>query len=447
MQKNAIILLLGLAVVVLLVLVLRTNPSEKPPAYTDDDVGKLVVGADGATNVVVKTETKTGDGTKTEYGLAPLVRSVERRPLEPEATKRLHDGPVVVTALFEAAGRAEHGSYGKTIRGSYVYATTVKARSEILSKTADAETGGIRVVEKRTFLQARDQLGLSDLDAAIDLETLPVGQVKSFADGAVDVIGGIALVLTQGAAAPLVAEAKAAVEAGVAALHARDGAAARGLLGAFGVEIPGDLDAFVRRRLERIAGRELENVKVALQSIEGKTFLVTYAQAADGMPLNVDFVREGGGPISDAEWEILRSANAFLDANAVPDARCRPGDSWTIWADEAQELFGAAGAGRAEGEIRVTRAEDRPDGAWTLRIEPSEISFKSEDGTTAGLLRVKDGNGIVDAENASVESLQATAGGNLRFLDRKRHAMFFDFVKKMNGDANLRFVLSVDPAE
>lgn len=446
MKKNAIILLLLVAVAVLLVRG-RKGPPAAPAEYSETDVGRVIVDANGATNVVVKTETKTGDGTKTEYGLAPLVRSVERRPLEPEATKRLHGGPVVVTAVFEAGGRAEHGSYGKTIRGSYLYATTVRARSEILSKEEDPATGGIRVVEKRTFLRARDHLGLSDLDAAVDLETLPVGQVKAAVDGVVDLVGGFAMLLTQGAAAPAVAEAKAAVAAGFAALRSVDGASARGLLGAFGVEIPDELDAFVRRRLERMVGRELETVKVALHSIEGKTFVVTYAQAANGLPLNVGFEHEGGGGISDAEWEILRGANAFLDANAVPDARCRVGQGWTIWADEAQELFGAAGEGRAEGEIRVTRAEDRPDGTWTLRIEPSEISFKTDDGTTAGTMEVKGGNGLVDPGNASVKSLQATAEGNLRFLDRKRHALFFDFVKKMHGDASMRFVLSVDPAE
>ncbi len=445
MKKNAIILLLLVAVAVLLVRG-RKGPLAAPAEYSETDVGRVIVDANGATNVVVKTETKTGDGTKTEYGLAPLVRSVERRPLEPEATKRLHGGPVVVTAVFEASGRAEHGSYGKTIRGSYLYATTVRARSEIVSKEENGTTGSIRVVEKRTFLQARDHLALSDLDVALDLETLPVKQVKGWIDGVCDFIGGaVAAVIP--AAKPLADVAKGAVAAAYGTLVSIDGASARRFLGAFNVEVPDNVEEFVTKRLEQIAGRELADVKVALQSIEGKTYVVTYKQAANGMPLNVDFEPEGGGGISEAEWEILRGANAFLDANAVPDTRCRPGSEWTIWADEAQELFGAAGEGRAEGKIRVKRAEDQPDGTWTLEIEPSEISFKTTDGTAAGTMKVKGGNGLVDAANASVKTLQATAEGSLRALGKKRHALFFEFVKKLNGDADLRFFLSVDPAE
>ena len=374
-------------------------------------------------------------------------RSVVRRPLEPETTKRLHDGPVIVSSLFEARGKAEHGSYGKTVSGSYQYTTIVKARSEIVSKEENETTGSVRVVEKRTFTEAKDHLSLSDLDVRIDLETLPVGQVKSFVSGAIAVVGGIANLVTGGAATPYIAAAKAAVVSGFMALNAIDGTSARGMLGAFGVELPGNLEVFVNERVSQFTDQRFHEVKVALQSIEGKTFIITYTQAANGMPLNVDFTHEDGGPITEAEWEILRSANVFLDANAVPDARCRVGDYWTIWADEAQELFGTAGSGRAEGKIRVERIEDQPDGTWTLKVEPSTITFRSDGGTASGTMQVKDGNGLVDAQNASVKSLQATAEGSLSSLNKKRHALFFDFVKKLDGDASLRFILSVDPAK
>ena len=427
MNKNAIIAILGIAVVVLAVVVwLKFIPSStggagggggEPPISSDPDSG--------------------GDGSE--------VIHVERKPLEPEATKRLHDGPVIVSSLFEASGRAEHGGYGKTVRGSYLYTTTVKARSEILSKEENEATGSVRVVEKRTFTQARDNLSLSELDVAVDLETLPVGQVKTFVDGVIAVVGGIANLITEGAATPYIAAAKAAVASGFMAINAIDGTSARGLLGAFGVEIPENIEDYVNERVSRFAGGKLNEVRVALQSIEGKTFIITYTQAANGMPLNVDFKHEGGGPISEAEWEILRSANAFLDANAVPNTSCSVGDYWPVWADEVQELFGAAGSGRAEGEIRVERVEDQPDGAWTLKIKPADVLFRSTDGTASGKMHVKDGNGLVDAKNASVKSLQATAEGNLRSLNKTRHALFFDFVKKLNGDANLRFTLSVNP--
>lgn len=444
MNRNIVIGILGAALVALLTVILWPKPGpivDPPPVWP---VGSTNV-VNGVTNVVIETTTMVDGEEKKVIEEAPLVRSVERRPLEPEATKRLHDGPVVVTSLFEANGRAEHASYGKAIRGSYLYTTTVKARSEVLEKSEDAMTGKVRVVEKRTFLQARDHLALFDLDVVIALDTLPVGQVKSFVDGTVTIVGGMATLATKGAAAPVVVKVKAGVWSAFKALEQIDGASARGMLGLFGVKIPENLEGFVNDRLSKLAQKQLLEVRVALQYIEDKSYLITYTQSANGLPLNVDFEHEDGEPISEAEWEILRSANVFLDSNAVPDARCRVGDRWTIWADEAQELFGAAGEGRAEGKIRVERVDDQPDGTWTLRIEPSEIRFRSNDGTAAGSMQVKDGNGLVDAGNASVKSLQATATGNLATLNKKRHAMFFDFVKRLNGDSNLRFTLTVDP--
>lgn len=236
--------------------------------------------------------------------------------------------------------------------------------------------------------------------------------------------------------------------AAFAALHKVDGTSARGLLGAFGVKIPPNLEAFANERITQwVEKYMLGGVHTALQSIEGKSFLITYTQDANGKPLNVDYTNEDGTPITDAEWEILRSANVFLDSNAVPDTRCRVGDSWTIWADEMQELFGAAGDGRAEGKVRVERVADQPDGNWALQMEPAEIQFRTCDGTAAGKMNIKDGNGLVDAKNASVKSLHATASGNLRSLNKKRHAMFFDFVKRIEGNSNLRFTLTAEPAK
>ena len=443
MNKNIIIGILGAAVVALLAVILWPTPGPIPPPV--GPVGSTNV-VNGVTNVVIETTTTVDGKETTVIEEAPLVRSVERRPLEPEATKRLHDGPVVVSSLFEAKGKAEHASYGKAILGSYLYTTTVKARSEVLEKSEDAMTGKVRVVEKRTFLQARDHLALFDLDVAIALDTLPVAQVKGWVDGAVNVVGRIVTCIDP-VAAPVLATVKEGVWSAFKALEQIDGASARGMLGLFGVKIPENLEVYVNDRISKYAGKQLQDAHVALQSIEGKSYLITYTQSANGLPLNVDFMREGGGPITEAEWEILRSANAFLDSNAVPDARCRVGDRWTIWADEAQELFGAAGEGRAEGKIRVERVDDQPDGTWTLRVEPSEILFRSNGGTAAGSMQVKDGNGLVDAENASVKTLHATATGNLATLNKKRHAMFFVFVKRLNGDSNLRFTLTVDPAE
>ena len=382
MNKNTLIAALGIAVVVLLVVSLWPKGPDKQPEYKLEDVGKEFVDENGVTNVIVQTE-NTINGEAKDGGIeaAPLVRSVERRPLEPEATKRLHDGPVVVSSLFEASGKAEHASYGKAIRGSYLYTTTVKARSEIVSKEENETSGSVRVVEKRTFLQSRDHLALSDLDVVVALDTLPVGQVKSFVDGIVTIVGGIATLVTKGVAAPVVAKVKVGIEAAFRAIHTTDGQSARGMLGLFGVDIPENLEVFVNDRLSKYVGKQLNDVHVALQSIEGNSYLITYTQAANGMPLNVDFTREGGGPITEAEWEILRSANAFLDSNAVPDARCRVGDSWSIWADEVQARIPASATENTTGSplpgSRISIFPRRGASCVSKRITPITVASRA----------------------------------------------------------------------
>lgn len=381
----------------------------------------------------------------------PQKHSVERRPLEPEATKRLHDGPVIVSSVFEASGKAEWANFGGLVRGSYLYTTTVMARSEVLEKSENRDTGRVHVKERRKFLQARDTIALSELDAALALDTLPVDQVEQAVTMTCRLVSGICCVLSP--AAPWLSataiggkSAGTAVSAAFAALHEIDGTSARGLLGAFGVEIPSNVEQFANERILKLAAEKTAIVHHALQTIEGKSFIIMYEQEKDGMPLKIDYQNEDGSPITDAEWEILRSANAFLDSNVVPDTRCRIGDSWTIWADEVMDMFGNAGSGRVEGKIRVERESDQPDGAWTLKVEPTTVEYRGDSGAVSGTMGVKGGSGLVDAENVSVKSLQVTADGNLRSLDKKRHFLFFDCVKRIKGNSNLRFSLSVAPA-
>lgn len=457
MSKNTVItvlaILVGLLTMTLIVTDFKNGGKYK---LTGKDIGKTIVDGNGVTNIVVKTESITDGKMDTVIEVAPVRRSVERRPLEPEATKRLHDGPVVISSLFEASGKAEHASSGKAVRGSYLYTATVIAQSEVKEKKEDKETGKVRVVERRKFLQSRDSISLTDIDVAIALDTLPVDQVRVWVDNACNLVGGASAIISSVApqTAPFMViaggaavTAKATVASAFAMLYKIDGVSARTILGAFGVEIPQNLEEFANKWVSQKVKNQLSSVHNAIQSIEGKTFLITYTQDVNGQPHNVDYTNEDGAPITDAEWEILRSANVFLDLNMVPDTRCRVGDAWMVWADEVQELFGAAGEGRADGKIRVERVKDQPNGDWSLQIEPAEIQFRTSDGTAAGKMNIREGNGLVDAKNASVKSLQATATGNLRSLNKKRHFLFFDFVKRINGDSNLRFTLTANPAD
>ena len=444
MNKNSMIAILGVLVgLMAIAMIIREiwGPiGPTPPGPKQDKIEQITI-VDGKTNTIEV--------------VAPVVRSVERRPLEPEATKRLHNGPVIVTSVFEASGKAEYAQYGGVMRGSYYYITTVMAQSEIQSKFEDKDTGKVLVRERRKFIQARDELNLSELDAAIALDTLPVDQVHQWANGVCHIVSSIctAIAPTIPPAAPwlLIAAggaeaANAAVNASFATLNMIDGVGARGLLDAFGVKIPENLERFTSERIAKLVEDNARDVHNAIQSIEGKSFIITYEQEENGTPLNVDYRNEDGSSITDAEWEILRSANAFLDSNVVPKTDYRVGDSWTIWADEVMDMFGVVEQGRTDGKIRVERLADQSDGTWTLKVEPAEIEYNSDSGAAAGTLHVKDGNGLVDAKNFSVKSLHATADGNLRSLNKKRHFLFFDFVKRIKGDSNLRFTLTAEPA-
>lgn len=440
-MKNALIAILAIAVAALLAVMFwpQPRPVVPPGAKPGDEV---VV--KGVTNVVVEV-VRTVDGqTVKDLELAPKERSEERRPLEPEATKRLHDGPVFVASLFEASGQAEHAQYGTRTSGAYYYMTTVRARSEVMEKR-EGKDGSVRVVEKRKFLQARDHLALSELDVALDLSTLPVRETQRYVNAACLAVAGIANMIPGGQVVGGYAKVtQAAANAAFVALYSLDGKSVRGLLGDFGVEVPENVEIYFNNKVSEWANKKIAPVHSVLQSIEGKSYFITYTQDAEGKPLKVDFRHEGGEPITDAEWEILRSANAFLDANVVLDTRCAVGDRWTVWADEVQEAFGMAADGQAEGLLRVVRDDDQENGDWTLRIEPSEITYRATGGH--GKLEIHDGTGLVDAENASVKSLQSTAAGNLRMLNKKRHWMLFDFVKKTEGNSSMRFTLAVEPA-
>lgn len=437
MNKNAIIAILGIAVAA----TLSKADSKLPPVGT-----KVVDPKSGIKYVVVEVPSILDGTTNLTTELAPLTRrGPKRRPLEPEATKRLHDGPVIVSSLFEASGRGDWAGNGVEFRGSYLYTIAVTGRSEVVT-CETSNDGRVHVVEQRTFLSSRDNLSLSKVDAALALDTLPVDQVHDWTIQGCGIVVTIAQYCGRPDVAGGVALVGAAVESWYRALKEIDGISVRGVLGYFGVEVPDNVDKWASKQLQKIAKRELDAVHVCIQSIEGKSFEITYEQEASGKPLDVSYRNVDGSPISEAEWEILRQANLFLDQNMVPNARCRVGDSWKVWADEVQELFGVAGNGRAEGQILVTRTDNRPNGDWTLKLSGTEVSFRDDHGTVSGKMRIKDGNGLVDASKASVKTLHATATGSLGVLNKKRHAMFFDFVKRLRSEANLRFTLAVDPA-
>ena len=440
-MKNTLIAILAIAVAALLAVHFwRQSDAGKK---SSDGNGPEVVANDGSQN---ESEVQTDTQEKKSSEKAEGTRSATHRPLEPEATKRLHEGPVTVTSLFEASGKGEWADNGFSRRGRYHYTIAVKAKSEVLDKNEEAATGEIFVKERRTFMESRDNISLSEVDVALALDTLPVDQIHDWVMSAGGLVASIAAKLGQLQVAAGAGVAVAAVEGWYRTAKAIDGTSIRDILGWFDVKVPPALDDWASQQLEKIVKDALEKSKVraVIQSIEGKSFLITYTQEASGKPVDIQYENEDGSPISDEEWEILRQANLFLDQDMVPDTRKEIGESWDVWADEIQSLFGLSSTGRAEGKIVVTRGPDK-DGDWTLELEGTEISFRGDDGSTSGRMTFKEGNGLVDGTDHYVKALHATATGSLASMNRKRHAMFFDFVKRLDGKANIRFSLVTEP--
>lgn len=441
-MKNALIAILAIAVAALLAVHFWPKSDGGKKESTNEN------GSGVATSDVSQKEAEAKTDAPEEKTSAEAIvgRTATHRPLEPEATKRLHDGPVIVTSFFEASGKGEWADKGVATRGSYYYTIEVKAQSEVLDKKEEASTGEIFVKERRTFKESRDNIAMSDVDLALALDTLPVDQIHDWVMTAGGLVASIAAKLGQFPVAGGAGVVVAAVDGWYRTAKAIDGTSIRGILGWFDVEIPPVLEDWASQQIEKIVKDALEKSKVraVIQSIQGKSFLITYIQEASGKPVDIQYENEDGSPISDEEWEILRQANLFLDQDMVPDTRKEIGESWEVWADEIQSLFGLSSTGRAEGKIVVTRGPDQ-DGDWTLELEGTEISFRGDDGSTSGQMTFKEGNGLVDGTDHYVKSVHATATGSLASMNRKRHAMFFDFVKRLDGNANLRFSLVTDP--
>ena len=435
MNKNLLIGILGAVAIM----------AQAKPAMPE--VGTHIVDPKSGIEYVVVNVPVVIDGvTNMVPQVAPIVRKAPMpRHLEPEATKRLHNGPVEVSSFFEASGRADWAEKGYEVRGSYRYTVIVKAQSEVKTNVVNDKTGTIHVEELRTFTESRPWLALSDIDAALALDTLPVDQVHDWCISAGSIAATLAAEFGRVETAASIAAVTATIESAYQIAKKIDGASVRGILGIFDVKVPEEIDRFVAKKIEEILKGKYKWLHSQIDSIEGKSFLISYDQEATGKPLDVTYRNTDGSPISDAEWEILRQANLFLDQNVVPDKRCHVDDEWKVWADEVQNLFGIVGNGRAEGRISVRRAADQPNKDWTLQLAPTEVAFRSDAGTISGKMQLKDGNGIVDHEKASVRSLHAIATGDIQSMNKARHAMFFDFVKRFRGKADFRFTLMVEP--
>ena len=327
---------------------------------------------------------------------------LERKRIEPGATKNLVERqPRIITTVITTTGKGENAKWGLKSSGSFVLTYNLVCRAEIVEKN-ETPLGDIKVVEKRTYETAEQILQVSDVDVGFAISECFPAELIGFVCGSVEAVcpGGGATVAT--------------------GLNLVDGKTARGLLGAFGLNV----DQTLEKKINDFVSHKVNDI-IKVSDLQGKTYVVTYIQDhTDGTPSMVDFAHEDGDKnLTEEEQLVLRRVNAFMDSQFMPDRSKNPGDQWKIDSGDFSCLLDPYVDGSYDGEVVVTRKDDAANGDWNLKLSPSTIAIRTDKGRTAGSVELKDGVALLDEKDLSVKALQIVGKGAMRNLT-KHHLLF-----------------------
>lgn len=434
--------LVGIAVVGLMALGIIAGVK-----YLASDGTHAKQGTDSAEQTSPKVVEQGGNSKATSPAAVPPTNTAKVRPMiernrvKPGSTRRVPapDAPTTLKTVVTTTGKAEKADWGIRGMASFILTSYVDCDVEILTKE-ETPGGEIKVVERRTFTTAKQDLKVSEADVALSLyDTMPLDKVF----GVVKIIGGFMVKLGE----PDVAAAGASMVGGAtaadAALKAVDGKSAREILGAYGTTIPKGLEEKVNKFIEKEV--KLSN-PVKMSDIAGRSYEITYYQdketgAKKSPPLRVDIRRaDGNGELSDEEWSILRRANAFLDCQ-VADVECRPGDSRKVNAADFECLFDPYVEGSYSGSVTIDRTDDMQNGDWHLRLRPGAIAIVSDNGASAGEVRLESGEAQVDKDSNVVKSMVVM--GKVSAKKLSTHHMLFN--ARMGGMCAFRAMLTSEP--
>lgn len=350
--------------------------------------------------------------------------------VEPEAINRVF--PKFMRGRFEMKGKGTDAKWGIGTTANFKYFLTVIAESRILSK-ASFPDGTIKVEEIRKFHCVQDGIAVSKLDFVLALDTLPL---ETFSK-AVDVAATVwTTVSGDPIGATIVRTGKNVI---MNALSAIDGNSISKFLGEFGVGLPDEYE----KKLKKYAENKMLNGLGRIRSISGKSYRFEYYQAKDGTPMMITFKNEDGSEVTDEEEQmILKRVNAFIDYNVMPNTKSAPGDSWTINAEDIQEVFDPFVDGTYTGKITVERKADKEDGDWFVEMKPgSSVKVISDNGTTNGTLLLKQGKAIINPEKYTVKEMFVAGNAGLKRLS-KHH---FLFTARINGRCDFQGRIATFP--
>ena len=359
------------------------------------------------------------------------MKPIEKKTVKPQAIDRVHSK--IMKGRFDMTGRGSDAKWGIAQVANFQHTMIVLAESEIISKKSQ-RNGMVKVVEKRTFNNVQDSIVVSDVDFKLSLNTLPIATFSSMIDGAAASYTSITGDKDTGA---LVVAGK---EYLVAKLRAIDGIGIRQLLGFVGLKPSRDIEDI----LNGMAAGKFTQALGVLRSISGKSYIVTYYQEKNGVPMMVTFKNGDGSEVTDEEEKMaLRRVNAFLDYSVVPDGDCRPGNSWKIAAEDMQEIFDPFVDGTYTGSVTAVRRSNAENGDWVIDMKPRQIKVIANNGSTTGSLNLKSGKASINPEKLSVNEMFVEGTANLTKLS-KHHLLF---TARVEGNCNFQGRLITSPKE
>ncbi len=368
----------------------------------------------------------------------PPTEPIEVPPVTEEDVNQLPQDVRKMRGLVEMTGHAARAENGYEVSGDFYYVTEVTYESHVKDRSV-TPMGEVRVTETRRYEQCKDQITYGEFDFKVNLDTLPIRQVAPYVAGVADVVGGC-LGFEPGVGAALVAS-------GVEALYSIDGVSAKKTLsllsGFFGGEVPQDITSWVNGIIAPDAKRLHAEVKQAVQKISGNTYVVTYYQNAAGEPMRVKFERQDGKPLSMDEYRILREMNVFLSCHVIPSKGPAVGESWEVDVAELPGMFDSLSGGNdIQGKLIAKRLEDEKDGMMKIDLSGGRVAVLNDNGMEDGSFLIDKGAALASPRDNQISAFQLTGHGKLRMEEAKKRFLVLDFIKRTDGDCQVRMTLA-----
>ena len=398
---------------------------------TDDSIEQTEKSEDNVTeNAKENKEVKVKDQKKEEVGVGveqakiinpekqPTPQSVtqQKKTVKPQAVNRIYSK--VMHGNFSMTGRGEDAKWGIGRAANFKYNLFFSAESKIISKKTQQD-GSIKIIEKRKFGKVVDSVVASNVDFKLNLSTVPVNTFRK-------AVGMAAIAYASLTGEPIGTGLVETTNFALKYLQTLDGKSLRGLLGLFDISPTVEMEETINKLVSSSLTRALHKTR----AISDKSYIFTYIQEANGQPLYITVKNSDGSDITNEEEKLmLKRVNSFIDYNLVPNENCKQGDTWTISAEDIQEIFDPFADGKYEGNISVSRLDNYSNGDWTIKMQPSAIKVVADNGTTTGNLIIKKGKAFINPANICVNELQISGQAKLNRAT-KHHLLF---TARMNG--------------